>query len=397
MEIMEDCSDSKTYTVLESFKQQTGNVPKPTKPLSISSESNLLSWQQCHPENWTTEQVLDWLFFMAESIQAGGDFHGERFQDFNGKEMRNLTRLQFQERDNKYGGALYDHFQQLLRGATYKPPTFNEGQCYDSLESEDVSAMQTNIEFLDDNININGEWYDIDLDTDFNLNCDVTTLSPTTEMKHSPTHSDESGYTSGESDCSDMLDAQIHCIPIPKPTTATIPTFLDTWPPITHSAPEVKLEHAVPRKRSVGRPRKTSSSSEEGCDNIRKRGRKPGQGSKGNHLWEFIRDLLKDPNCSKMIKWEDESLGVFRFVQSENVAKLWGKRKNNPGMTYEKLSRAMRFSRTAGYFSALPTNNRHMDGRRTPNIRHYYSRGILEKTEGRRLVYKFGSQVNLKS
>jgi len=65
--------------------------------------------------------------------------------------------------------------------------------------------------------------------------------------------------------------------------------------------------------------------------------------SKGNHLWEFIRDLLKDSKYNPhLLRWEEKETGVFRFVQSEAVAQMWGRKKNNPGMTYEKLSRAMR-------------------------------------------------------
>ena len=60
-------------------------------------------------------------------------------------------------------------------------------------------------------------------------------------------------------------------------------------------------------------------------------------------LWEFIRDLLHDPKyCPSMVRWEDVNDGVFRIVQSEKLANLWGTIKNNPRMTYEKLSRAMR-------------------------------------------------------
>ncbi|XP_077674662.1 ETS homologous factor isoform X4 [Eretmochelys imbricata] len=88
---------------------------------------------------------------------------------------------------------------------------------------------------------------------------------------------------------------------------------------------------------------------------------------RGTHLWEFIRDILlnseKNPG---LIKWEDRSEGVFRFLKSEAVAQLWGKKKNNSSMTYEKLSRAMRY---------------------------YYKREILERVDGRRLVYKFGKNA----
>ncbi|CAN9499131.1 unnamed protein product [Ophioblennius macclurei] len=85
---------------------------------------------------------------------------------------------------------------------------------------------------------------------------------------------------------------------------------------------------------------------------------------RGTHLWEFIRDILLNPERNPgLIKWEDRSEGVFRFLKSEAVAQLWGKKKNNSSMTYEKLSRAMRY---------------------------YYKREILERVDGRRLVYKFG-------
>lgn len=64
-------------------------------------------------------------------------------------------------------------------------------------------------------------------------------------------------------------------------------------------------------------------------------------------LWEFIRDLLRNrKTCPSLICWEDYSQAKFRFVRSDEVAKLWGSRKGNTKMTYEKLSRAMRWERT---------------------------------------------------
>lgn len=66
---------------------------------------------------------------------------------------------------------------------------------------------------------------------------------------------------------------------------------------------------------------------------------------RGTHLWEFIRDILLNPERNPgLIKWEDRTEGVFRFLKSEAVAQLWGKKKNNSSMTYEKLSRAMRYA-----------------------------------------------------
>lgn len=87
-------------------------------------------------------------------------------------------------------------------------------------------------------------------------------------------------------------------------------------------------------------------------------GRKKGQVSKVYHLWEFIRDMLNDPNyCPTVIKWENEEEGIFRVIQSETVASLWGAKKNNrTKMTYEKMSRSIRYSRKEGYFADIPKN-----------------------------------------
>ncbi|XP_071494986.1 uncharacterized protein [Diadema antillarum] len=153
------------------------------------------------------------------------------------------------------------------------------------------------------------------------------------------------------------------------------------------SAPQQQTSCAGPiRKPYRARPRKQSvTSSDDGCSDEeqvttsgstsngrttpnRNRGRGRREAMKGNHLWEFIRDLLKSESyCPKFIRWEDRESGVFRFVNSEAVATMWGRKKNNPQMTYEKLSRAMRY---------------------------YYKREILERVDGRRLVYKFGKNAD---
>uniref|UniRef100_A0A8C6YD53 E74 like ETS transcription factor 3 n=3 Tax=Elapidae TaxID=8602 RepID=A0A8C6YD53_NAJNA len=113
------------------------------------------------------------------------------------------------------------------------------------------------------------------------------------------------------------------------------------------------------KKRKRGRPRKISKDSRD-CLETKKNKHSP----RGIHLWEFIRDILIHPELNEgLLKWEDRREGIFKFLRSEAVAQLWGQKKKNSSMTYEKLSRAMRY---------------------------YYKREILERVDGRRLVYKFG-------
>lgn len=105
----------------------------------------------------------------------------------------------------------------------------------------------------------------------------------------------------------------------------------------------------APAKKGRGRPR------------LPRRKKKT---EKLGRLWEFLRDLLKNPDyCPSLIVWENHDEGMFRFVHSDKVAKLWGSKKENPDMNYEKLSRAMRY---------------------------YYKSQVLLPVYGRRLVYKFG-------
>ncbi|KTF99530.1 hypothetical protein cypCar_00030742 [Cyprinus carpio] len=128
----------------------------------------------------------------------------------------------------------------------------------------------------------------------------------------------------------------------------------------SHTENFVKQESGEPKKRGRGRPPKCQS---EGFDHFIQ-SKKSKHAPRGTHLWEFIRDILIHPEKNHgLMKWEDRRDGVFKFLKSEAVAQLWGQKKKNSSMTYEKLSRAMRY---------------------------YYKREILERVDGRRLVYKFG-------
>ncbi|XP_076115487.1 uncharacterized protein LOC143083140 isoform X2 [Mytilus galloprovincialis] len=81
-------------------------------------------------------------------------------------------------------------------------------------------------------------------------------------------------------------------------------------------------------------------------------------------LWQFLRGLLLNPAFNPShIMWINRSRGEFKIVKNKEIAQMWGDEKNNSGMTYEKMSRAMRY---------------------------YYKHDILEPVLNRRLVYKFG-------
>ncbi|CDQ83090.1 unnamed protein product [Oncorhynchus mykiss] len=84
-------------------------------------------------------------------------------------------------------------------------------------------------------------------------------------------------------------------------------------------------------------------------------------------LWQFLLQLLLDPTNDQLICWTNEE-GEFKLLQAEEVAKLWGARKNKPNMNYDKLSRALRY---------------------------YYDKNIIKKVNGQKFVYRFVSYPDI--
>ena len=99
-----------------------------------------------------------------------------------------------------------------------------------------------------------------------------------------------------------------------------------------------------------------------------------------------------------MIRWENVDEGVFRIVQSEKLAALWGSIKNNPRMTYEKLSRAMRYnfiSNSLANYACNKFNHSFNSIQLNELYRYYYKSKVFLPVLGRRLVYKFGPHAVL--
>ncbi|XP_039605256.1 transcription factor ETV7 isoform X1 [Polypterus senegalus] len=79
-------------------------------------------------------------------------------------------------------------------------------------------------------------------------------------------------------------------------------------------------------------------------------------------LWDYVYQLLSDNRYESFIRWEDQEAKVFRVVDPNGLARLWGNHKNRANMTYEKMSRA---------------------------LRHYYKLNIIKKEPGQKLLFRF--------
>lgn len=74
------------------------------------------------------------------------------------------------------------------------------------------------------------------------------------------------------------------------------------------------------------------------------------------HLWEFLLELLSNENFCAIISWSRREQNEFKLKKPGEVARRWGILRQKKGMTYEKLSRSLRF---------------------------YYGQGIIQKVSGK--------------
>ena len=84
----------------------------------------------------------------------------------------------------------------------------------------------------------------------------------------------------------------------------------------------------------------------------------------GMQLWQFLYALLEDPEkrYGELIEWTDNRQELeFRLLDPEAIAIWWGNIKHRANMTYERLSRSLRYSDS----------------------------GILKKMGGERYLYRF--------
>ncbi|XP_035206510.1 ETS homologous factor-like isoform X2 [Stegodyphus dumicola] len=275
------------------------------------------SWQNKAPNQWNEGDVLEW--FLNWSKETGIDLLDVNMPEFNrmnGQTLCELSQSDFCTLDNRYGHILYQSLQNTIANHYQPSPTaLDIAACIRS--DNPLPAFHT--------------WSN---DTYSQLlNCVGSEI-----QGNSPSSSHDSDREDRESTSSSMSTAN------EKPT-------LNAAAYITSSLCSEILDGKKPGRR--GRPPKTEA-----------RSSRSRQGKGNGKLWEFIRDLLLDPATNpSLIRWERPEDGIFKFVQSDRVAKMWGDRKQNPRMTYEKLSRAMRY---------------------------YYKSQVLLPVFGRRLVYKFG-------
>lgn len=285
------------------------------------------SFQFKPPNQWTPSEVVEFLMAWSKSTNIDLiDINMRQLNGMDGQTLCSLTQSDFYTLDPQYGLSIYKSLQNEI--SNHYQPNQIVLDLPQSVRSDNNNPLP-------------------DFHTWNNTTFSQLFSVVGSEIQgNSPSSSHDSDREDRESTSSSM-------------STANEKTSVSSAAFITSSLCSEILDSKKAGRR--GRPPKTEA-----------RSSRSRQGKGNGKLWEFIRDLLLDPATNpSLIRWERPEDGIFKFVQSDRVAKMWGDRKQNPRMTYEKLSRAMRTYYSNGYLSPL------------------------QKTDGlpKKLIYQFGPRA----
>ncbi|XP_048354834.1 ETS-related transcription factor Elf-3 isoform X3 [Sphaerodactylus townsendi] len=311
-------------TDLLTHLEDDDNLPPPLSNINVPTETTgRPTWYGEMPHCWSKSQVLDWISYHVEKNKYDASAIDFSCCNMDGNTLCQYTRDQLGLIFGPLGDELYEHLHEI----TSVPDEL--GWIMSVLDSNPLAETFGNTCCQEEEMKLANLFSPPDFYFPGAMSPD-SSGSLTGTMSQSP-HSQDSGGSDLELDPIDMKHSPF-------------------------SDDDYKKDL---KKRKRGRPRKVSKENRD-CLETKKSKHSP----RGIHLWEFIRDILIHPEMNEgLLKWEDRREGIFKFLRSEAVAQLWGQKKKNNSMTYEKLSRAMRY---------------------------YYKREILERVDGRRLVYKFG-------
>ncbi|XP_072307945.1 ETS-related transcription factor Elf-3 [Eucyclogobius newberryi] len=319
-------------------------------------------YEQVNPFCWTTENVLEWI---SDNIE-GTNFDTRSLNlAYCAMDGPTLCKMSHNDMMGVFGPHLGPHLYQglLKHKAKHEFPFLSPSDLNETCELLDNFLVELKYPLLSTitfgqglqtgGLSPKKEPF---CEDDYNLNhLSIEQLTPMMDTSSISDQHSDSELSSSSNSC------VFSGFRTPESTSGdSDPEFF--YPSITKIKTE-KYQEEYYERRPRGRPPKGSRE-----HSLYLGPKKSKHAPRGTHLWEFIRDILISPEKNHgLLKWEDRREGVFKFLKSEAVAQMWGQKKKNSSMTYEKLSRAMRY---------------------------YYKRDILERVDGRRLVYKFGKNAS---
>ncbi|KAI6216090.1 hypothetical protein M3Y94_00462400 [Aphelenchoides besseyi] len=360
--------------------------PPNKKPIPLNGPIDLASFRWRDPLTWTTEDVVAWVLDVARRHNiAREDIGVIEFGSYTGTSLARMTEQDFQEINSNFGHLLYSELRKMSHDESISTIDDLIRYCKDRDSDEEtgpstscgLSATNTpkpttiiNVPQQTSSVATNfGRFFAAAASPLSPLMQGTNTCNPSASLAalHSPLQAQHQLQQHSEPNLQQLFASHSHLTPhgVHNSTAAVFAQqqkqLSDLQQHVAAQATHQQMFHAsqlLPNKHSTTHLGMSPMPGTSGCNDydsssdfgggkIRKnkdgRPRKRSQHTKGNKLWEFIRDALKDSNtCPSVVRWEDPEQGVFRIVESEKLARLWGEKKNNQKMTYEKLSRAMR-------------------------------------------------------
>ncbi|XP_055997345.1 transcription factor ETV7-like isoform X20 [Ostrea edulis] len=270
--------------------------------------------QAKHPQQWTKEEVAVWLRWCGEEYSIDA-VPADKF-DMNGKALCLLKRSDFMERVPKNGDLLYNALTKLVQKNSDQT---NGGVVLISRSNAQTTPVFTTkvrpfVPILPHPANHITKQEILPVTTVPGI------LSPAPSPSDTGSGSDVDSCTEYDDRMTCRNPMQASQLNYMNQLRPTIPTGSDLVPFLRSKESDCRL------------------------------------------LWEFIYQLLQNPYYKEYVCWEKLDDYVFRINNPTGLAQLWGHQKNRTNMTYEKLSRALRY---------------------------YYRMNIIKKVSGKRLTYKF--------
>ncbi|KAL0273270.1 UNVERIFIED_CONTAM: hypothetical protein PYX00_005981 [Menopon gallinae] len=297
-------------------------------------------WKHKEMKKWTNSDVLHWIASVAEYHKFPYESINANAFSVDGETLMSLTRKDFASRDEKHGPTLYSALHKTSSEFEDIHNLFHPPQnCKSEVKLETLSTPakipESLLPLTSGNLKQTTQYGLVSMPEGFHN--DITNSSESYPFELDPVTTENNNNNNSSSS-----SKNISAININNNSNSNVDSIESNSSERKNSTDnslcsdteqsdfEVKRKNKKVGKRPPGRPPGVKTSKE-----------KPEK--KTGRLWEFIRDLLLDPqHCPSVICWENYDDGVFRFVKSEKVAKIWGDRKGNEKMNYEKLSRAMR-------------------------------------------------------
>ncbi|XP_043973235.1 transcription factor ETV7-like isoform X1 [Gambusia affinis] len=317
----------------------TVHHPPSNQPPLVSPNTQEDLWHlpgrlRINPSLWDKEDVAHWLHWAQKEYSLRRPEKGHF--EMNGRALCLLTKEDFRRRCPSSGDVLYEILQcvkQQRRSVVCQSPN--------------VSALAAN----------------------GHIQVAVSSQIPSQSVQEpqSPIVSGSPVFLAVTAAVPAAVAATVTNQPEPiSPLRERPPVFYPYSAPLTHNIGSAAVS-AVPPNQIQSLPLKESVIQEPLNLSSRERPRSPLHKANGRIpecrlLWDYVYQLLCDDRYQDYIRWEDPDTHVFRVVDPNGLARLWGNHKNRDNMTYEKMSRA---------------------------LRHYYKLNIIQKERGQKLLFRF--------